>query len=161
MVKRIPLTKGRVALVDDEDYEFLMQWKWYCNNDRAVRSMSVYKNGKRKQIKIQMSRIINKTPKGLETDHSDRNTLNNQKYNLRNATEIQNQMNAEKPNRPSTSKYKGVTHIKGEKRCRTRISINKKRISVGWYDSELEAAIAYNVAALEHHGEFARLNDVA
>jgi len=78
-MKKIQLTQGHFTLIDDEDYDFLMQWKWcYSGHGYAMRSELISRiNGKRKQNQIYMHRIINKTPRGAITDHIDGDGLNN------------------------------------------------------------------------------------
>ena len=87
-MKQIPLTQGKFTLVDDEDYDFLMQWKWCAlkcgSNFYAVRPETRTDNPKRKHIR--MNRVLANTPDDLVCDHIDRDSLNNQKINLRNCT---------------------------------------------------------------------------
>lgn len=155
-MKLIPLTKGHFAQVDDEDYDNLMQWKWRIDGSGyASRIITVgYFNGKRKQRGVSMHRLINQTPDGVSTDHRDGNKLNNQKYNLRDATCSQNFMN--KPSCRGQSRFKGVSPHRGK--WRSTIKINEKQAFLGCFNSETEAARAYNAAAIEHFGEFASLN---
>ncbi len=87
-MKEIPLTQGKVALVDDEDYEYLTQWKW-CYNRYAVRCIGP----KNHRQRIAMHQVILNPPEGLETDHIDRNKLNNQRSNLRAVTRSENMQN--------------------------------------------------------------------
>ena len=102
MSKRILLTKNKVAIVDDEDYEWLNQWKWkYHKDNYGYRTVKYNKS-------IFMHRIINKTPDGLFTDHINREGLDNRKCNLRTVTRNQNIFNS-KPRKNNTSGYKGVT----------------------------------------------------
>lgn len=105
-MKEIPLTKGYKTIVDDEDYDFLMRWRWH-----AVIAHSVYaercerpRGGKIKHI--MMHRVINNTPDGMETDHINGNGLDNRRSNLRSVTKNQNQWNR-KPNK------KGHQNIRG------------------------------------------------
>ena len=100
--------------------------------------------------------IIGKPEKGLQTDHINRNGLDNRKVNLRKCTSAENNCNVEK--RTSGSKYKGVYWYNERKMFRANINVNKKYIFLGYYNTELDAAIAYNNAALKYHGEFACLN---
>ncbi len=158
-MKEILLTQNKVALVDDEDYDELSKYKWrikvgdgglfYARRNKRI-------NGKR--IEIPMHRQIMNTPKGMEVDHIDHNGLNNQKSNLRNCTTQENQFNVSKIR--GKSKYKGVCTYKNGKRelFRVFISINKKQTFIGYYKTEIEAALAYNDAAQKHYGEFAQLN---
>ncbi len=93
-MKEIKLTQGMTTKVDDEDYEWLSQWKWFAKESRggyyAARSI---RHGKQVET-IRMHRVIKKTPKGMETDHSDMDTLNNQRYNLQDVTVSVNQQRA-------------------------------------------------------------------
>lgn len=146
-VKEILLTQNMVALVDDEDYEYLMQWKW-----SAVRiGKRVY--ACRAHRYRYMHRLINKTPAGLQTDHINGNGLDNRKCNLRTVTKAQNMMNQEH-GRGKYSKYKGVCYCPERKKWQAGISINGKRKALGRFDSEIDAAMAYNVAAKERYGEY-------
>jgi hypothetical protein len=103
-----------------------------------------------------MHRVILNAPKGMEVDHINRDGLDNRKVNLRLATTTQNVCN--RYWRSKTSKYKGVHFDKSCGKYRTEITLNRKRIHVGKYDSEIEAAKAYDNAAKKYHGEFAYLN---
>lgn len=157
-MKHIPLTQGKFAIVDDEDFDWLSQWKWCFNQGYAARTQNIGTfNGKEKKIGIQMHRLILGTPNGVETDHHDGDGLNNQRDNLREATSSQNQMNrASKIN--STSLFKGVSWSRHKKRWVAQITINKKVTYIGSFRNEVDAAKAYNEAAIIHYGEFARLN---
>ena len=155
-MKQIPLTQGKFALVDDADFDWLNQWKWYCLNG-AYAARNVY-SGKNKKC-ILMHREIACTPDGLLTDHRDLDGLNNQRYNLRDATKSQNGMNRG-ANKGAESKFKGV-FAKGGRFWGAQIMVNGILEFRGQYQSEIEAAQAYNEAAIELHGEFARLNIIS
>lgn len=148
---KIRLTKGKVALVDAADFDFLNQWGWYAHNERgrwyAVR-------GAKPQLR--MHRIILGMPEGYDSDHRDGNGLNNQRCNLRICTRSQNHMNRHRIR--GRSIYKGVSWHKGGKKWEAHITLNGKHLHLGLFTSETEAAIAYNEAALKYHGEFARIN---
>lgn len=162
-MKEIKLSQGKVALVDDEDFEYLNQWKWaaYKSKNSFYAGRAEMKNGKCKTIL--MHRVILKiTEKKIFIDHRDRNGLNNQRYNLREATHKQNQSNAA-PLIGKISKYKGVTYNRDKgrkKRWVANIFPNGKTVHIGHFLTEEEAALAYNKKAIEIQGEFAYLNHV-
>lgn len=158
-MKKIKLTQGYVTFVDDIDYEYLNQWKWYVrhfkNTSYAVRNI---RKEDGKQTAILMHRQILNTPKGMEVDHKDHNGLNNQRYNIRDCTKSQNQINR-KP--VGKSRYMGVSiESKGSHkgRIRAQIRINGKVINLGFYKSEYQAALVYDDYARIYYGEFANLN---
>lgn len=164
-MKEIKLSQGSTVLVDNVDFEYLNQFKWYLSKGKntyyAIRSRSV-KEGLPKTIS--MHRELMNPYKGFEVDHIDMNGLNNQKNNLRICSRSQNQANRKKAR--GNSKFIGVCKIKGEtykgKTYRdtiiATINKNKKQIYLGSFRTEEEAAIAYDNAAKLHHGEFANLN---
>jgi len=159
-MKKIKLTRGLEALVDDEDFEYLNQWKWYAlKSNKTHYAVRNYRfNGKHSLLR--MHRIIMATPDNLVIDHKDRDGLNNQKGNLRNCTIIQNAIN--KGKKKGSSIYKGVDcYIDGlgYYHIRSRIRVNKKQVHLGFFKNEKDAAIAYNIAAIKFHGEFAIIND--
>jgi hypothetical protein len=161
-MKEIPLTQGKVALVDDDDYDRLMAiGKWYFGcGGYAVRSVGYKKPNGRWSCKIiYMHCIIMNTPSGMDTDHSDTDKLNNQKYNLRICTRSQNKMNI-RITLANSSGYKGVCWFKRGQKWKAQIMVNGKNIHLGYFTCPIEAAKVYNEAAIKYHGEFARLNDV-
>lgn len=161
-MKEISLTKGQYALVDDEDYDFLMQWKWNYNKcGYAVRSENYYKPcGTRTARTVLMHRSIVNIEKTLFIDHVNGIRFDNQKSNLRSCTHSQNLMNAKKHKGNKSSIYKGVSRTGRQKHWRAYIDINKKRFQLGWFNTEEEAAHAYNIKALEIFGDFSKLNEV-
>lgn len=160
-MKEILLTQGKVALVDDEDYEYLNQWKWHaykCRNTYYAGRNSSRKNPPKRII--QMHRIIlGLTDGNILIDHQDHNGLNNQRNNLRKATKAQNQQNS-LSFRKSTSIYKGVVKHKNHGKWQAQIAKEGKHFYLGVFNTQKDAAIAYNTAAKELHGEFAALNEV-
>jgi len=150
-MKEIPLTQGKVALVDDEDYEWLSQWKWsYCKKEGYATRLC---NRKR----FYMHRVIMNTPTGMETDHKDRNGLNNKRDNLRICTVSQNHVN-QPPSKINKTGYKGITFDKSSEKWRAQIKVNGKHITLGRYTTPEDAARVYDNAAFEYYGEFAYLN---
>lgn len=154
-MKKIPLTKGLITLVDDEDYDFLSQWKW-CAHSSGYAVRSEICEGKCKTI--WMHRIIMNTPEGMKTDHKDGNRINNQKSNLRHCTTSQN--GANRQSQKASSIYKGVSWNKKIKRWKSAIKINGNVHFLGWFKNEIGAALAYNNSAKKFFGEFAKLNEV-
>ena len=149
-MKQIPLTKGKFALVDDEDFEFLSQWKWhYIAGGYACR--------KPKSGMIYMHRLLTRATES-HVDHKNGNKLDNRKENLRLCTVSQNLANQVKTR--GTSKYKGVRFDKKHKKWISAIGFNSRPIQIGRFASEDEAAKAYNLAAVKYYGEFARLNQL-
>lgn len=152
----IPLTQGKVAIVDDADYVWLSQWSWfYHSQGYAVRNA---RKGEISQSKIiLMHRFILGASSGIEVDHRDRNKLNNQRCNLREASTAENQHNRA-PRSGRAIPYKGVRYDADRNKYRARITVNKRELHLGRYDTAEEAARVYDTAAREHFGEFARTN---
>lgn len=159
MAKEIPLTRGKVAIVDDEDFEWLNQWKWYYDSTGyAVRG--VWDKEVNKQRKVRMHRVIlGVTDPKIHVDHADGNPLNNTRGNLRVCTHQQNHMN-ERKRKNCCSQYKGVCFDKRAGKWRAYIKKDGKQIHLGLYVDEKEAARAYNDAAFFLFGEFACLNQI-
>jgi hypothetical protein len=157
-MKEILLTQGKVAIVDDADYEYLSKYKWhaikYKNGFYAGKSSSRKIGAKRV---IHMHRFILSPEKNKLVDHIDGNGLNNSRSNLRITDYSKNGMNRKKEIGLS-SKYKGVSYRSKTNRWRSLICINRKQIEIGVYKSEIEAAIAYNKKAIELYGEYSNLN---
>lgn len=162
---KIPLTKGYEAIIDADDYEKVSQFKWHTVFKRAggkpYANTSMHISGSsenRKKRNITMHRFIIPTPSNLQIDHINGDTLDNRKENLRQVTNSQNHMNIGKMKKQCSSKYKGVSLRKGTGKWRSLIKRNGKAIELGLFSTELEAAKAYNDAAIEFHGTFAKLN---
>ncbi len=161
-MKEILLTQGFVALVDDEDYAWLMQWKWHshrgCSSGLwAERNSRPDDNGKRSPVL--MHRQIMDAPPGKDVDHKDHDTLNNQRANLRVCTTAQNNANRCK-SEGCSSRFKGVCRSKDHKKWRARITVDGHLRHIGYFNDEVEAALAYNKEAIEEWGEFALPNNV-
>ena len=151
-MKRIALTQGKYALVDDEDFERLNQFKWCANKCwntfYAVRNLPKI-NGKRFMV-LMHHEVIGKPPKGLETDHENGQGLDNQRKNLRFVTTRQNAQN--RKNLKKSSQYPGIDWFKRNKKWRAHIRINGKLKYLGSFTNEFEAFSAYR-QAVEAIGE--------
>jgi len=157
-MKTIPLTQGKIVLVDDEDYEYLNQRKWYAskrgNTWYAIRIVCIPK-----QRTIRMHRVILNAPNGMQVDHINSNGLDNRKSNLRLCTHAENQRHQQLSCRNSTG-FKGVSFDKRnpQKTYYACINLNNKQIYIGCYHTAEEAAQAYDKAALKYHKKFALTN---
>lgn len=161
-MKEIKLTRGKVTLVDDWNYDWLNQWKWQAHKDKDGRLYAVRTEytkiapGKWSQQDIKMHRLIMKTPINLKVDHLNHDGLDNQEANLRNCTNQQNSFNSSPAGK---SKYLGVSFSGCSRNyIYARISMNKKTIRLGRFKTEEDAARAYDAKAKELFGEFANLN---
>lgn len=150
MTRIIPLTQGKQTFVDDEDFDYLSQWKWYYHKGYAAR----HEKGSNK--KIFMHRVIANTPPGMETDHIDCDKLMNCKSNLRICSTFQNQWHR-RLDKDNISGYKGIT-LRRYGRWQARIYVMEKCIHLGYFGSSEEAAQAYDQAAVIYFGEFAKTN---
>jgi hypothetical protein len=152
-IRYIPLTQGKFAIIDTNDYKRLSKHKW-C----AFKSHNNFYAMRRKNNKgIMMHRFIMNAPKGMDVDHIDGNGLNNRKSNLRICTHAQNIHNS-RPIRNRSSRYKGVALSQRDKVGRAYIQHNYRTLNLGGFDDEKEAAHAYDLKAAELFGEFAYLN---
>lgn len=144
-------SKGKYALVDDEDYERCIQYRWNVNRlDYPTRGVKTDKGWR----SITMHRFIMGFPKTI-IDHINRNPLDNQKSNLRFCTHKQNKANTRQH---IQKKYKGVCKYRAK--FIARLYHNGASHNLGVYKTEKEAAIAYNNFAKQVHGEFAYLNKI-
>jgi hypothetical protein len=157
MSKEIPLSQGRVAIVDDEDYEWLSQWKW-CILGHGKYAGRGERDGSGRQKSILMHREIMQTPQGQEVDHADGNHLNNVHANLRNCSHAENQCNQKPRVRNVTSHFKGVSKRRQKTSWLAQIRYQGQTIYLGTYALEEDAAHAYDAKAKELFGEFARVN---
>lgn len=152
-MKVIKLTQNKETIVDDEDYEQLVQYNWYYHNGYAVRKSS----RKTKDRKTLYLHRILLNPGNQYIDHINGNKLDNRKENLRVASRSQNAMNTNKL-KNKTSIYKGVYLYKRTGKWIARISLNGKCYSLGCFVNEIDAAKAYDNAAIKFFGTFANLN---
>lgn len=144
-MKEIPLTKGFVALVDDEDYDWLMWWKWCYHSGGYARCM-----GKDKPYRASffMHRLILNAQPGIQVDHINGDKLDNCRCNLRLVNSLQNNWNRAPNKGNHSSRFRGVSWDKQNQKWLTS------------FHSEIDAAKAWNEAASKYYGEFARLNEI-
>jgi hypothetical protein len=160
MPKSLPLRGGQlVALVDDADWERLSAYRWHAIPGRG-KVYAARSDGRGR--KIRLHREVTQAPAGMVVDHIDGDPLNNTRANLRVCTQGQNVKNRCKTQRPTTSHFKGVNlhspAVNGPNPWRASIRIEGRVKHLGLYPSQDAAARAYDRAAREHHGEYARLN---
>jgi hypothetical protein len=159
-MKEILLSDGiHVALVDDEDSERISKYSW-----GAVKKGRTYYArreagtvGKNRKSFYMHRDVLNLSPGNGLVDHRNRNGLDNQKSNLRLSNKKLNAVNTEKRSGCS-SKYKGVYFRKDRQKWSAYIEVNTKRIRLGTFETELQAATAYDVAAKRYYGDYALLN---
>ena len=161
-MKRIPLTKGKEALADDEDYEYLMKWKWHAATGGQYAARDGRSSDRRHGGMIYMHRAVAERM-GLKPaatiDHRNGNKLDNRRSNLRPATQSEQEGNC-RLRADNRSGYRGVTWDKQTGRWRAQIGIGGRHICLKRFDDPKDAARAYNKAALRYFGEFAFLNPV-
>lgn len=174
-MKLIELTQGKFAMVDDEDFEKLSDFKWHAHTRKGrdhtfyARRNGNYRPGNRTDA-IYMHRVVMNVSENEMIDHIDRNGLNNQKSNLRITTQSNNKKNSKGF---GVSKYKGVYLQKLQRKYKKKngeisvyyserwvaqILIDKKYTCIGAFKTEEDAAKAYDEKAKIYHGEFANLN---
>lgn len=144
--KLIPLTKGKFAMVDNEDFDILKGVNWYFDGKYVKNNTLGY-----------MHRYIMNAKPDLEVDHIYHNTLDNRKKNIRLVTRAQNTANS-KHRKECSSKYKGVCFNKIVKKWVCSLMFKGVVYNLGYFTDEKEAGKAYDLKALELFGEFAYLN---
>ena len=151
---------NKEIIIDSEDWDKVKKYHWVIGrHPRRNKFYITYKDYINK-TDLKLHRIIlNLNDPILQGDHIDGNTLDNRKINLRICNNAENNRNKDKP-KSNTSGYKGVSWLNRIDKWRAYINVNKKQIHLGLFDSKDKAAIAYNIAALKYHGEFAKLNNV-
>jgi hypothetical protein len=157
--RRIYLGEGKFTIVEPGDFYEVNRFNW-CAKENGPRTYAVRLVGdshNRTKI-LSMHREIMGAPAGMLVDHRNRDTLDNRKENLRLATHSQNQFNKGKTSRKTTSRFIGVFFVKYSGRWVARTTVEGKRIWLGRFDNEIEAARVYDEAAKKYHGEFAQLN---
>ncbi len=155
-MKTIPLTQGKFAIVDDDDYPELSRSKWYASYSKTG-GWVVRREVRGRQVK--MSRILLRAPVGVQVDHANRDPFDNRRFNLRRCTPSQNSCNR-RVRSDNPIGFKGIRWARrGFKHFRADITARPGvRIYLGRFLTLTEAVRAYNKAAIRYHGEFACLN---
>ena len=141
--------------ISPEDQELVDKYEWRVNSRGYI-----VRRGRNNSQNYLHHLIIGKPKKGFVVDHIDGDKENNTRENLRICKQAENCANS-KISKNNTSGFKGVSWNKALKKWHAYIMLNRKRIHLGYFKDKLEAAKAYNKAALKYFGEFARLNEVA
>lgn len=171
-MKEIKLTRGYVAVVDDEDYDWLMKKKWHASTGRHVMVRSTVSrlfDGYRWTRSITMHRFIMDAQEGQIVDHINGDPMDNRRENLRFVTSSQNAQNSRGPKmingKPPSSRFKGVAKkivkYKGNPRYvswNSQICFDSKKIHIANCETEVEAACMYDLFATGHFGKYARPN---
>lgn len=153
-MKVIELTKGHVAIVDDEDFQSLAQWRWHWSDGYARRRKTI---GFKKTVVVGMHAEIMNPGEGFEADHINGSKLDNRRSNLRLSTRSQNSMNKRVMSNNKLG-MKGVCFSKHQGKFRATITKMGATRHIGWFDTSEQAKAAYDKAAIEIHQQFARLN---
>ena len=156
-MKIIPLSQGKFAQVDDENFDDLIKHKWYAL--KVHKTWYAARNGKmvagvRSPFVYMHNAVLGHQGR---TDHRDGDGLNNQRHNLRPATVTENAQNSRKHD-GCASAFKGVSWNPARRKWQVTIRVNKKSRYCGLFTSEEDAAKAYDAAATLHFGEFAKIN---
>lgn len=150
----IPLTQGKFAIVDDEDFDLVNRYKWraYLNHGIWYAKRDVRLPGGGRIVKLLHMFLTG----FAQTDHRNGDGLDNRRVNLREATRSQNNANQRKTR--GSSRFKGTCWHKAKKRWLAGIKVFGRRQNLGYYTDEIDAALAYDAAARHLFGEFAALN---
>src|ERR1035437_2437364 len=153
-MKTVKLTKGYVALVADVDYNRVAQYSWNAHiirrKDGSISKVYAAGRNKGREARLLHRFILGITDPAVEVDHEDSNGLNCQRYNLRKCTTQQNRQNKSKH---GLSGFKGVSWHSQDRLWRARIFVEGKELGLGLFTGPLEAACAYDMAAVKYFGE--------
>lgn len=169
MTLEVPLTQGKVALIDDDDLALIEPYRWYARRQRSRAEIwyamtnvprTGTQGGRGNLTTLMMHRLLlGATDRSVQVDHRDHDGLNNQRANLRRATPSQNMANQRKRSRPTSSRYKGVYWSNTYGCWIAEITGPTGKKHLGRHPTEVGAAKAYDLAAADLFGEFAHLNN--
>lgn len=151
---------GLIVAVDAEDLELLAPYRWYAlPGKHTTYAYTIVGKRPEKRTAIYMHRLVMGASCGTQVDHIDGNGLNDCKSNLRTVNQTQNNMN-QSACRVGSSRFKGVRWHKRGHKWAAQIKLPDKAVHLGLFTDELDAARAYNAAAIEHFGAYCKLNEV-
>lgn len=157
--RTIPLTQGRVAIVDAEDYERMARFKWCARRDKhAIYADRHARDESGKRLSVSMHRAVMGAGKGQIVDHINHNGLDNRRANLRECTHSENLRNRRSAQSGSVSQYIGVSWHNGNAKWCAHIKVDGRPTHLGYFNDERLAALARDAAARLHFGEFANFN---
>ena len=157
--RKIYLGENEYTIVEPADYYTFNKFNWiFLRCNKKPYAVSEFKIGRAKTKKMYLHRAIMRAPKGKLVDHKNGDGLDNRRANLRLATRSQNMMNRAKTKSKTSSRYIGVSFDKDCKRWRAAIRVHYKQRWLGSFKNEIDAAKAYDIAAIKYHKEFASLN---
>lgn len=147
--------------LDDEDYERVAKYSWRIDGTQRLYVSRTFWDGSTpggRNVHTMLHRfILSPIPKGMVVDHINGDGLDNRRCNLRLATPAQNSANQKRMS-TNTTGFKGVSFYKRMGRWRATITVQRQKISLGYFDNPIDAARAYDTAAIELSGEFAKTN---
>lgn len=157
-MRRIPIANkpGLYAIIDDADYDLVSKHSWSLGTKGYV-IMTLYHP--KRTVRMHNYILAVNGLDSLQTDHKDRDKLNNCRDNLRRVTQSVNMQNSDKVSKPTSSKYIGVCWHKRIGKWQAYISTNRLRRCLGYFKEEFDAAQAYNFAAYSFYGPEARFNN--
>lgn len=161
-MKEMLLTQGKVALLDDEDFERLSKWKWFARSLKGrgwYAGRNIHRPGMSPRM-VYLHREVLRAGPGEEVDHINGDGLDNRKANLRLCAHAENIRNKAKTEKAKTSRYKGVYFDRSRGRWAAQVMLDRRTVFAKRFDTELQAALAYNEAAVRFHGAFALLNTI-
>jgi hypothetical protein len=159
-MKVVNLTKGRLAYVDDKDYEAVSEFSWQAQKIKTgwVVKRGVWDPDRGNNRSQSLGVFLLRPPPGLRVDHRDGDPFNNQRANLRLCTKTENDRAFRRKAVGKSSRFRGVSWWAQRAKWRSVLETNGRQFHLGTFDREEDAARAYDAAAKQHFGEFAHLN---